>query len=306
MSSLGETLEGLWNSSRKTFESLVQEPSLHDLPQQLRKLFSFDYDDKPLNSKFYSVHFHWLKWVHDYYFQVEHLGHWPEAARAATDEKVILISNHGNTLEVPLICYKFWNAELGVIRSLVFKEAFRLPLIREIFKSGQCLPISVEAGRKALKKDHIVLFPEGMDFIKHYLEKDYVVKFHKGFLRIAKEYLVETQQEHVTIIPVAHDGLDQALKFWVINNPFLVENFIKPYLGFPFFVLPKATFVFPAHAVFNWGTPRQIRLSDLKDEKSLTLRSNEFRNELLRLKHRARRLRAMKGPAQPEPSPSQE
>jgi len=137
------------------------------------------------------------------------------------------------------------------------------------------------------------LFPEGMDFIKHYEKKDYIVKFHKGFLRIAREYLYETGEEAVHILPVGHDGIDYTLKFWVINHPFLVKHFIQPYLRYPYFVLPKAPVLFPTHAVFNWGRPRRITLKDLADEKSLSQLSMAFRHDILRLRHRAKTIRSL-------------
>jgi 1-acyl-sn-glycerol-3-phosphate acyltransferase len=294
MTNLTETFEEFLRSPAKALSALLPESA-----NSVRKLLSFEYNDQPLDEKYYDLHQRWLKPLHDYYFKTEHVGHTEELVKIAQKEHVILISNHANTLEAALLCYYFHFRQLGMVRTLVFKEAFRLPLIREFFKSGQCLPISVAAGKKALKNDHILLFPEGMDFIKHYVKQDYVVKFHKGFLRIAREYLQETGAKHVHIVPVGHDGIDHTIKFWVINNPFLVENFIKPYLRFPFFVLPKAPILFPTKAIFNWGQPRKIGLDELKDEKSMVKLSNEFRNEMLRLKNRARRLGKIEKVARP-------
>lgn len=297
MNSITETLEELIRSPGKKLASLLPEGA-----QQVRKLLSFQYDDRPIDKKYYDLHARWLKPLHDHYFKVEHVGHVEEMAQLAQKEPVILISNHANTLEAALACYYFHARNLGVIRTLVFKEAFRLPFVREFFKSGQCIPISVPAGKEALKKGHILVFPEGMDFIKHYVRKDFVVKFHKGFLRIAREHLIETGAKHVHIVPMGHDGIDYTIKFWVINNPFLVEKFLKPYLGFPFFVWPKAPIVFPTHAIFNWGTPRKLTLDDLKDEKSMVKLSHDFRNDLLRLKNRARKLQKIEKAPQPVPS----
>ncbi|HKX12188.1 MAG TPA: 1-acyl-sn-glycerol-3-phosphate acyltransferase [bacterium] len=293
MANLSRTLEDLFKAPRKTLESLLPAPSLGEIPQQLKKLFSFEYDDSPVDQRFYGMHRHWLKLLHDYYFNVEHAGHVDEVADLASREKVILISNHANTLEAAIICYYFYLKKLGIVRSLVFKEAFRLPIVREIFKSGQCLPISVAAGKEALKRDHILLFPEGMDFIKHYIKRDYVVKFHKGFLNIAREYLLENPGKKVHIIPVGHDGIDYTIKFWIINQPFLVEKLIKPYLHYPYFVLPKAPLIFPTKAIFNWGRPREVTLEDLKGEKSLIRLTHEFRGEIVKLRHRARALRKL-------------
>ncbi|MDX1385966.1 MAG: lysophospholipid acyltransferase family protein [bacterium] len=287
MANLSQMLEDFIKSPGKTLETLVPGA------ESVKKILSFDYDDKPADDKYYFIHRHWLKLLHDYYFKVEHVGQMEGLREVAGREKLIVISNHANTLEAALIGYYFYRENLGKIRSLVFKEAFRLPLIREIFKSGQCIPISVEAGKEALKEDHILLFPEGMDFIKHYLRRDYIVRFHRGFLRIAKEYLHETGEESVSILPVGHDGIDYTIKFWIINHPFLVRHFIGPYLKYPYFVLPKAPMVFPTNAVFNWGRPRRVTLEDLKDEKSIGRLSHQFRKDILGLKNRARKIREM-------------
>jgi len=301
MNPLSNTLEELLKSPRKALEALLPKAPFGELPQQLKKLVSFDYDDKPLEEKFYSMHRHWLKLLHDYYFRVEHAGHLAEVEALAKREKVLLISNHANTLEAALICYWFYHRQLGIVRTLVYKEAFRLPLVREFFRSSQCIPISVPAGTEALKKNHILLFPEGMDFIKHYIKRDYVVKFHKGFLNIAREYLQQNPGKKVHIVPVGHDGIDYTIKFWIINHPWLVENFIKPYLHYPYFVVPKAPLVFPSKAIFNWGRPRAVGLDELQGEKSLGKLAHEFRSEIVKLRHRARQLRKM---SKPEDSPS--
>lgn len=294
MSHFAEMLEGLIKSPVKTLESLL--PST----EEVKKALSFEYDSKPIDEKYYFMHRHWLKLLHDYYFKVEHVGHFDEVQKVARNEKVILISNHANTLEGGVIGYYFHQHDLGIVNFMVFKEAFRLPLIRELFKTAQCIPISVESGKEALKKNHVMLFPEGMDFIKHYMQQDYIVKFHKGFLRIAKEFLHETEQEAVHIVPVGHDGIDHTIKFWIINNEFLVKKFIKPYLRYPYFVLPKAPVVFPTNAVFNWGRPCRVTLKDLKDEKSMGRLAHDFRHDILRLKARARKIRQMDQEIPPE------
>jgi 1-acyl-sn-glycerol-3-phosphate acyltransferase len=287
MTHFSAVFEELLKSPRKTLESLWPEG------ERLKKIFSFDYDDTPSHKKYYDITARGLRLLHDYYFKTEHVGHVKEMKAVAGKEKVMVISNHANTLEAALICYYFHVLKLGVVRSLVFKEAFRLPLIREIFKAGQCLPVSVAAGKEALKKDHILLFPEGMDFIKHYVKKDYVVRYHRGFLRIAREYLLETGKPYLHILPTGHDGIDYTIKFWVVNHPFLVKNFIEPYLHYPYFVMPKAPVVFPTHAIFNWGRPRKVTLEELKDERSMGRLSEEFRHEIVRLRHRAHQVRQM-------------
>ena len=282
MASLTDQLEELLKAPMKALESLLPQAA------KVRDILSFKYDDKLMDEKVYGYHSYWLKLLHDYYFRVEHIGHFEDVSATAKREKCILISNHANTLEAPLMCYQFHRNQLGVVHPMVFKEAFRLPIVREFFRSGQSIPISVNAGKDALKKNHIMVFPEGMDFIKHYVKKDFVVKFHKGFLHMAREHLLETKRDHVYIVPVGHDGIDYTIKFWVLNQPLLVEKLIKPILHYPFFVLPKAPIVFPTHAIFNWGRPRKVTLDELKTEKALGKLADEFRAEIMRLKGRAR------------------
>ncbi len=280
------------------FEEILKTPlrALENIFPQAAKLkdfFSFKYDDRPMGENIYATHTYWVKLLHDYYFKVEHIGHFEEVREVAAKHKSILITNHANTLEAPLICYYFFIHQLGVVQSMAFKEAFRLPIVREFFRSGQALPISISAGKKALNKNHILVFPEGMDFIKHYLKKDYVVKFHKGFLYMAREHLEESGKDSMYIFPLAHEGIDYTVKFWVLNNNYLVKKFIKPYLHYPYFVLPKAPMLFPTKAVFNWGVPRKVTRQELKTERSVGKLADEFRSEILRLRLRARTVRKM-------------
>lgn len=288
MGSLATVLEDFVRAPRKTLESLI--PS----KDTFKNIFEVEEDEHAdENTRLYYMLKALMKVLNNFYFKVEHVGQFPVVRRVAAKEKVLLISNHANTLEGGLICYKFLSQGLGRVRPLVFKEAFRLPILREIFKSSHCVPIGVDAGKEALKNDHILLFPEGMDFIKHYIQKDFVVKYHKGFLRIAQEYLRDTGKEHVTIQPVGHDGIDYTVKFWVINHPSLVKHVIKPFLHYPYFVLPKMPFVFPTTAVFNWGRPWRLTRDDLEDDKKLGRLSDQFRHEMMGLRRKARRIRQM-------------
>lgn len=293
MIDLPKTFEDLFRSPKNLLNSLFSTSQLQEVPQQLKKIFSFDFDASPMQEKYYQWSLPWIKLLHDLYFKTEHVGHTAEVIQLAKKERVILISNHANTLEVPLLHYFFHFHQLGILRTLAYKEAFRLPLVREAFRMGQCIPISVAAGKEALKKNHVLVFPEGMDFIKRYLKKDFVVKFHKGFLHIAREYLQETGAKRVHIVPVGHDGIDYTVKFWVVNQPWLVEKFIKPYLHYPFFVLPKLPFIFPSKVVMCWGVPRVVTLEELKDEGSMKKLTHEFRGHIVRLRHRSRQLRKL-------------
>jgi len=295
MALLSDVLEEFIRAPRKTVESIIPPMGL------LKNLLDPHGEDPSENDNLYYMLKTWVRLLNDYYFKVEHIGQLPMVKKVAKKEKVILISNHANTLEGALICYYFLNQDLGRVHPLVFKEAFRLPVLRKVFQSGHCVPIGVDSGTEALKKAHILLFPEGMDFIKHYLKKDYVVKYHKGFLRIAREYLKETGKSHVHVQPVGHDGIDYTLKFWVVNNPTLVKYFIQPYLRYPYFVIPKMPLLFPTTAILNWGRPWKLSLDDLEDDKKLGKLSDEFRHEIVRLRGRARKVRKMPRSERPNP-----
>jgi len=277
--------------------------SLLPAAKKLKKLFSFQYDDTPLSDKIYHLHRHWLKIIHDHYFRVEHFGQYEEAKKVAKKEHIMIISHHGNTLEAALIGYFFIIHQLGKLRVLVYKEAFRLPFIREFFRSGQCIPISIEAGSQALKEGHIMVFPEGMDFIKRYVQKNYVIKFHKGFLNIAQKYLQDHQLDHIHIVPVGHDGIENTLKFWVIDNPTIVEKFIKPIFHYPYFVFPKLPLILPHKTVMKWGKPQKVTLEDLQNPRLFTQMMNDFRSQILtlrRMAHKLNELRDLPFRARPE------
>lgn len=298
MGSIPHVLEELLRSPKKTLESLIPPKDL------VKNLIHFSDEAAEDNGKLYYLLKSFIKVLNDYYFKVEHIGQFRAVKGVASKEKVLVISNHANTLEAGLIMYQFLTHGLGRVRPMVFKEAFRLPIVKDIFASGHCLPISIEAGKEALKQDHLLLFPEGMDFIKHFLKKDFVVKYHKGFLRIAQRYLEESGEESVTIQPVAHDGIDHTLKFWVLNHPTLVKYVIKPYLHYPYFVFPKMPILFPTTAVFNWGKPCRLTREDLEADRGLQKLADGFRNEMVRLRARARKVRQMireQGPAAEAP-----
>ncbi len=261
--------------------------------EELKKLLSFHYDDRPMEDSIYALHSLWIKLLHDYYLRVEHVGHVEEALKTARKEHVILISNHSITLEAALINYFVFRENAGKVGILVYPEAFKLPLVRELFRSGQCVPISVKAGVATLKKRHILLFPEGLDFISGLANPERVPRFHRGFLRMARQYLKETGKKSVSIIPVAHAGIENTLKLWVIRDKDFLDTWVKPFVSYPFFVLPKLPFLLPSKVVMNWGSPVTVTSQDLKNERKMTQKTNSFRSTLLALRSRAQKIRKM-------------
>ncbi|MBF0492395.1 MAG: 1-acyl-sn-glycerol-3-phosphate acyltransferase [Deltaproteobacteria bacterium] len=269
------------------------ENSIGALLGKVTKLFSFQYNDKPLDDQFYELHMFWLKLFHDIYFRVEHLGHVQEGLEVARHEHVIFISNHVIALEAALIGYYLYRNQAGKLGTLVYPEAFKLPLVREFFRSGQCVAATVENGVQTLFKKHLLLFPEGMDFVSHIINPDRVPKFHKGFLRMAKGYMEKSHRKHIKIIPIGHAGIEQVLKLWVVKNETFLDLFIKPFANYPFWIFPKLPFLMPSKVVMDWGSPVTLTLEDLKNEKKLIQKSNAFRSSLLALKARAAKLRGM-------------
>jgi 1-acyl-sn-glycerol-3-phosphate acyltransferase len=261
----------------------------------LKNVFSLHYDDRPMDDSVYEFHRLWVKFLHDYYLRVEHAGHVQEFGEAARHEHVILISNHAVTVEAALIAYFLHLRNAGKLSVLVYKEAFKLPLIREFFRSCQCVPISIDAGVEALRRRHILIFPEGMDFISGYVNSKRIPRFHKGFLRIAKKYLEATGKKSVRIVPVGHAGVENTLKFWVIRNESFLDAFVRPFASYPFFLIPKLPFLFPSKVVMNWGMPTTVTLEDLKNERRIAQKANHFRANLIALKTRAQKLKGMNG-----------
>jgi hypothetical protein len=149
------------------------------------------------------------------------------------------------------------------------------------------MPISVENGAKALRKRHILLFPEGMDFISGFVNPDRVPAFHTGFLRIAKTYLRDSGRKSVCVIPIGHAGFENSLKLWVIRNRTFMEKVVRPIVNYPYFVLPKIPFILPAKVHMQWGMPVRLTLQDLRTERKIFKWTNEFRSTLLKQRQRA-------------------
>ena len=97
----------------------------------------------------------------------------------------------------------------------------------------------------------------------------------------------------VRIIPIAHTGIENTLKFWVIRNEKFLDALIRPFASYPFFLLPKLPVLFPSKVVMNWGLPVQLTLEDLKTDRKISQKANYFRSSLLALKSRAQKLRKM-------------
>ncbi len=272
------------------FLSSTTKDTLLPAANKIKKFFSLEYNDSPLSDKIYNLHRHWLKLINDYYFRVDHFGNTEQVQALAKKENIMVISHHGNTLEAALISYFFMIHKLGKLRMLVFKEAFRLPIVREFFRSGQCIPISIEAGAQALEDGHIMLFPEGMDFIKRYVQRNYVIKFHRGFLNIAKKHMEDHGLKQMHIVSVGHHGIEDAVKFWIINNPTIVEKLIKPVFHYPYFVFPKAPFILPHKTIFKWGKPKLVTLEELNNPDLFLQHLHDFRSDILSLKRMAEKL----------------
>ncbi|MFO1464785.1 MAG: 1-acyl-sn-glycerol-3-phosphate acyltransferase [bacterium] len=250
----------------------------------LRQALSFHYDDHPMGDSTYASHGIWIKYLHDYFLRVRHIGELDRCLQVARRENVILISNHALTIEALIIGYLFLVRGAGRVGTMVFREAFKLPLIREFFRSCQCVPISVEAGADTLMDRHILIFPEGMDFLAGLANPDRTAPYHTGFLHIAKEYLRRTGRRQVTVVPVAHAGIEKMLKFWIIKNEWIMSHLIRPLAKYPFWVIPKTPFFLPSKVVVHWGKPVRIHRNDLRLSRKFREKAGEFRETVLQLR----------------------
>ncbi|MCE9625698.1 MAG: 1-acyl-sn-glycerol-3-phosphate acyltransferase [Deltaproteobacteria bacterium] len=255
--------------------------------EPIKRVLSFEYDDRPMDDSVYEFHRRWIKWLHDYYLRVEHIGALNECVKAARKERVILISNHSLTIEATLINYLLLQEGAGHVATLVFREAFKVPLVREFFRSCQCLPISVDAGAKALREKHILVFPEGMDFLNGLSDPELMSPFHTGFLRMADQHLKETRRKSITVVPIAHVGIEKMLKFWVIKNDKVMNTLIRPLVKYPFWVVPKLPFFLPSKVVFNWGKPIRLTRDGLSSVFKMKKHAVRFRQKVLDLRKEA-------------------
>lgn len=259
--------------------------------EAIREVLSFHYNDRPMDDQVYESHGRWIKWLHNYYLRVDHLGALEECIDVAREEKVILVSNHSLTIEATIINYILHIEGAGHVGTLVFPEAFKLPLVREFFRSCQCIPISVDAGAKTLREKHILVFPEGMDFLSGLSAPEHMPEFHTGFLRMAHQYMKESGRKSVTIVPVAHAGIEKMLKFWVIKNEKILDRLIRPIAKYPFWVVPKLPFFLPSKVVVNWGKPMRVTRAQLSNIGKIHQQARKFRDTVLELRKEANRER---------------
>ncbi len=224
----------------------------------------------------YEMHRTWLGFFHDYYFRVQHLGFVKDVLRTAKHEHLLFITNHALTFEAALLAYYLSVKGAGFVKTLVYPEAFKLPLVREFFRSGQCAPISVEAGAQGLNQRHVLMFPEGMDFIRGLTDPDQMPPFHTGFLRMAKRFLQLNGRKTVRIVPVAHAGIEKTFKFWVVKNRIFMDFLIRPWVKFPFWIIPKFPFLLPYKVVFNWGKPIRLNRNELKNDRMIEEQAQRF------------------------------
>ncbi len=239
----------------------------------------------------YKGHEGWLRFLSNVYHRVEHRGCIEECIATARKEHVIFISNHAILLEAALLNYYLYIQGAGMVSTLVYREAFKIPFIREFFRSCQCVPISVDSGSERLKKRHILVFPEGMDFISGFVNPDRIPAFHKGFLRMAKKYLQESNKKSVAIIPVCHAGLESAVKLWVIKNRTVIDYLIKPIINYPYIAIPKIPLILPNKVFFHWGLPIRLTLSDLRTERKISKKMTDIRASFLAQRVRAQQER---------------
>ena len=257
---------------------------MDQLLEFVRRLFSFQYDDRPMGDAVYEFHRQWIRWIHDYYLRVRHIGELEACVAAARRERVVLVANHSLTIEALIINYMLHCRGAGHVGTLVFREAFKLPLVREFFRSCQCLPVSVASGAQALLDRHILIFPEGMDFMAGLADPEAMPRFHTGFLRIAQLYLRETKRKSITIVPIAHVGIERMLKFWVIKNEKILNALIRPIAKYPFWVVPKLPLFLPSKVVVNWGKPIKVSLASLANRRKIEAQAERFRATVRRLR----------------------
>lgn len=195
------------------------------------------------------------------YFQLEILN--DEKVPYARDGNVMFVMNH--TAFFGLEVYLFGSflhardTELD-FRTLVWKGFAEGPM-GPWFRAMGCATASIGTGAKLLRDGKTVLIlPEGVDATD---VRQKFNTFHSGFLRMIKEH-------PVPIIPIGFTGVDEAIPWWVTENPLLAEKFMKPVNpAFDFFMMPKLPTLRPTKVVFKVGDPIHLSADDLATEEKL-------------------------------------
>jgi len=95
----------------------------------------------------------------------------------------------------------------------------------------------------------------------------------------------------LTIVPIAHAGVEKTAKFWIIKNNFLMDLLVRPFANFPFFAVPKLPFLLPYKVVMTWGKPVTLTLADIKTDRRIDEQAERFRLKIHELRTQARDLR---------------
>ncbi len=244
--------------------------------ENLKSILSFKFDAKPMSDEVYASLGKFVNWLHNAYFRTTHMGEIAAAMESAKKEHLIIISNHALTIEAMLIAWTLYREQAGKIGTLVYPDAFKIPIIREFLKACQCSPVSVNCGVNCLKDRHVLLFPEGMDFLPGLDGPESMHPFHSGFLRIAQNYLKESGRKTVRVLPVAHVGIEKSLKFWVIRNKLFMDLFIRPWSNYPFWIIPKLPVFLPTRVVMNWGKPIRVHRNQIDSPEKLLKQCDRF------------------------------
>lgn len=260
---------------------------------KVKQALGFYYQDQPLSQMSYQCIHQFFSVFFKHYLKVEHGGATSQVMDLAPRGKCIAISHHANTMEAMAFCNFFYQRQLGKMRGLIFKQIFMLPFFRELSRAMQCLPVNIENGLKLLEEGHCCLMPEGLEFVQRYKgEAEEVLEFHTGFLRIAQAYLKKHPQTQLYILPIGHAGFDTALPFWILQNPWMVENIFKPLLKYPLFFWPKYPCIKPGKTWMQWGKPYQLKLRDLKTPQQLMQLARQFQAQVQALKNESEKILA--------------
>lgn len=169
------------------------------------------------------------------------------------------------------------------IRTTVWPPFLDVPLLGAWYRSGGCVPASVEGAVDALRSGESVLFlPEGPDATD---VRDEIGPFHAGFLRVI-------QEEPVPIVPFGWCGVDEANPWFVTTNKLLVNLLMKPAMPrFDFALVPRLPLLRPSKVVFVAGEPIELSPDQLDTEDELRAQVARVRDAVAGLVAEATRLR---------------